>query len=397
MDKGEKMKKRNLALGILLILSVISPSLFGDVLYEQPVNWSGDNAYLIVTSSGNDYIFHERYNFGGFTGSLNEIEIWLLNTSGTFEALDFTITFTPNNVDRPDIGNEVATYNISGVSSVDTGQLYLGFQVHSYTIPLSSPFDTSTAEWFSMDANTTTDYYWIFSATGDGTCYDQYYDDNAGGDLAFVFDDDAPLPVNLSSFYALYTGGTPTLYWTTQTEENNAYWNVYRGTTDNFETAVNVNANSPVLGNGTTNMATDYIYTDNVPVVQNATYWYWIEDVSTDGETTVHDPITLSIPFEDTPVTPDSYGLNQNYPNPFNPSTSISFALAEDSNVELIIYNIKGEKVKTIFNDLVYADQINYAIWNGEDAYGKQVSGGVYLYKLKTGTREYNKKMIMVK
>ncbi|MBT4333517.1 MAG: T9SS type A sorting domain-containing protein [Candidatus Cloacimonetes bacterium] len=210
-------------------------------------------------------------------------------------------------------------------------------------------------------------------------------------------DGDAPLPVNLSSFYALYEGGTPTLYWTTQTEENNAYWNVYRGTTDNFENSININANSPVPGNGTTNSANDYVYVDIAPVVQNATYWYWIEDVSTDGETTVHDPITLSIPFEDTPITPENYGLMQNYPNPFNPSTSISFALAEDSNVELTIYNVRGEKVKTIFTDHVYSDQINSVVWNGNDANGKHVSSGIYFYKLKTGTREYNKKMLMVK
>jgi hypothetical protein len=215
-------------------------------------------------------------------------------------------------------------------------------------------------------------------------------------DPAWVFSD-APLPVNLSSFYANYIDDVPTLYWTTQTEENNAYWNVYRGTTDSFETAVNINANDPVPGNGTTNNATDYVYVDIAPVVQNATYWYWIEDVSTDGETTLHDPITLLIPFEDTPITPESYGLNQNYPNPFNPSTSISFALGEDSNVELIIYNVKGEKVKTIFNDHIYADQINSVVWNGVDADGKQVSSGVYFYKLKTGTKEYNKKMLLVK
>ncbi|MBT4333516.1 MAG: T9SS type A sorting domain-containing protein [Candidatus Cloacimonetes bacterium] len=216
-------------------------------------------------------------------------------------------------------------------------------------------------------------------------------------DLSVTGGGDITLPVNLSSFYALYTVGTPTLYWTTQTEENNAYWNVYRGTTDNFENSININANSPVPGNGTTNSATDYVYVDIAPVVQNATYWYWIEDVSTDGETELHDPIILSIPFEDTPITPESYGLNQNYPNPFNPSTSISFTLAEDSNVELIIYNAKGKKVKTIFNDPVYTDQINSAIWNGKDASGKQVSSGIYFYKLITETQEYQKKMLLVK
>jgi len=207
---------------------------------------------------------------------------------------------------------------------------------------------------------------------------------------------DGPVPVNLSSFYATYIGGTPTLYWTTQTEENNDYWNVYRGTNENFETAAQINA-EPVPGNGTTNYASDYVYVDTIPVVQNTIYWYWIEDVSTDGEAVVHEPITLDVPFEDTPNTYEFYGLHQNYPNPFNPSTSISFNLDEDSNVELIIYNVKGEKIKSIFNDHVYADQVNSAIWDGNDANGKQVSSGVYFYKLITDTKEYQRKMLLVK
>ena len=208
---------------------------------------------------------------------------------------------------------------------------------------------------------------------------------------------DQPLPVNLSAFYALYTGGTPTLYWTTQSEEDNAYWNVYRGNNNNFTEATHLNANDPVSGNGTINSASDYIYVDNLPVVQNTTYWYWIEDVSTDGETEIHEPITLTVPFEDTPITPDMYGLHQNYPNPFNPSTSISFALAEDSDVELIIYNIKGERIKSIFNDHIYEDQITTAIWDGTDKTGKQVSSGVYFYKLITDTKDYSRKMLLIK
>ena len=208
---------------------------------------------------------------------------------------------------------------------------------------------------------------------------------------------DGALPVNLSSFYALYIGGTPTLYWTTQTETENSYWNVYRGTNDTFDQAMWLNANDPVPGNGTINTASDYIYEDTATVVQNTTYWYWIEDVSTDGETEVHEPITLTIPFEDIPIIPDTYGLHQNYPNPFNPSTSISFALEEANDVELIIYNIKGAKIRTIFNDHIYADQITSAVWDGKDAAGKQVSSGVYFYKLITETKEYSRKMLLVK
>ncbi|MDP8269449.1 MAG: T9SS type A sorting domain-containing protein [Candidatus Tenebribacter davisii] len=205
------------------------------------------------------------------------------------------------------------------------------------------------------------------------------------------------LPVNLSSFYAIYLGGTPTLYWTTQSEESNDYWNVYRSSSDNFTEAALLNGADPVPGNGTTNNASDYIYVDTAPILQNTTYWYWIEDVSTDGETEIHEPITLTIPYEDAPITPDFYGLQQNYPNPFNPSTSISFTLEEESDVQLIIYNVKGEKIKSVFSGHIYADEIGSAVWAGDDENGKQVSSGVYLYKLITDTKEYSKKMLLVK
>ncbi|MCK5050229.1 MAG: T9SS type A sorting domain-containing protein [Candidatus Cloacimonetes bacterium] len=218
------------------------------------------------------------------------------------------------------------------------------------------------------------------------------------GTFEFILGDDNPLPVNLSAFYALYFNGTPTLYWTTQSEENNEYWNVYRGTSDNFAQAIWLNAGNPIPGNGTINTPSDYIYVDTAPVIQNTTYWYWIEDISLDGESGIHEPITLDIPFDETPPTPDFYGLHQNYPNPFNPSTSISFALEEESNVEVIVYNIKGEKIKTIFNDQVYADQIQIVVWDGKDVTGKQVSSGIYLYKLNVnGNIEAVKKCVLVK
>ena len=212
-------------------------------------------------------------------------------------------------------------------------------------------------------------------------------------DPAWVFSD-APLPVNLSSFYANYIDDVPTLYWTTQTEENNAYWNVYRGTTDSFETAYQINA-EPVPGNGTTNYASDYVFTDLVPVIQNTTYWYWIEDVATDGETVIHEPITLEIPFEDEPVELDIYGLEQNYPNPFNPSTSISFSLEEYSEVELTIYNMNGQKVKDL--EVVRTGLNGTALWDGTNESQIPVSSGVYFYKLTTDNKVYQKKMLMVK
>ncbi|MCD6176581.1 MAG: T9SS type A sorting domain-containing protein [Candidatus Cloacimonetes bacterium] len=212
---------------------------------------------------------------------------------------------------------------------------------------------------------------------------------------------DGALPVTLSSFEAQYSSGSPTLYWTTQSESNNAYWNVYRSISQNLGQAFQLNVDELIEGSFTTTEPTDYSYTDRYSVEENFTYYYWIESVSNSGETEFFGPISLTIPLggsnSGTPNTSDIYGLYQNYPNPFNPSTSISFALKEDSDVELIIYNVKGEKVKTILNEHVLADEIISSIWDGTDVSGKQVSSGVYFYKLITETKEYSKKMLMVK
>jgi len=88
--------------------------------------------------------------------------------------------------------------------------------------------------------------------------------------------------------------------------------------------------------------------------------------------------------------------LHQNYPNPFNPITTISYQLPENGKVELTVYNLKGQKVKTLVNEtLDYGDHT--VIWNGKDDNGKSVSSGIYLYKLKTDNFENTKKMILLK
>jgi hypothetical protein len=88
--------------------------------------------------------------------------------------------------------------------------------------------------------------------------------------------------------------------------------------------------------------------------------------------------------------------LEGNYPNPFNPSTKISFALSEPGNVTLEVYNIKGEKVKTLFEGELNA-QYHSVEWNGKDANQKPVSSGIYFYKMKTANYSAMKKMILMK
>ncbi len=89
--------------------------------------------------------------------------------------------------------------------------------------------------------------------------------------------------------------------------------------------------------------------------------------------------------------------LAQNYPNPFNPTTKISFTLAKDANnVELSIYNLKGQKVKTLAKDNFSKGSYSY-VWNGVNDQDKAVASGVYFYKLKAGNQTSTKKMVLMK
>ncbi|MDD4156739.1 MAG: choice-of-anchor J domain-containing protein [Candidatus Cloacimonetes bacterium] len=88
--------------------------------------------------------------------------------------------------------------------------------------------------------------------------------------------------------------------------------------------------------------------------------------------------------------------LNGNYPNPFNPTTNISFSLAKDTNVKLNIYNIKGQKVKTLINKKINAGQ-HVIVWDGKDSHNNQAASGVYFYRFETDNYKKINKMMLIK
>ncbi len=86
-----------------------------------------------------------------------------------------------------------------------------------------------------------------------------------------------------------------------------------------------------------------------------------------------------------------------NYPNPFNPETTIEFSLNKKCNVELTIYNMKGQKVRTLVSG-TEEEGLNKVIWKGDDSTGHKVGSGVYFYKLDIDCRtEAVKKCVMLK
>ncbi len=81
---------------------------------------------------------------------------------------------------------------------------------------------------------------------------------------------------------------------------------------------------------------------------------------------------------------PDDYRLFQNYPNPFNAETVIEYALPEDAEVELIVYNSLGQIVRELAHGRQAAglQKIN---WNGRDNFGRPISSGIYFVSLRAG------------
>lgn len=86
-----------------------------------------------------------------------------------------------------------------------------------------------------------------------------------------------------------------------------------------------------------------------------------------------------------------------NYPNPFNPTTTIEFSIQNDSNIEISIYNNKGQKIKTIAQNDFQKGQHSIN-WNGDDEFGRPVSSGIYYYKLNVnGKTKAVKKCLLLK
>ncbi|NWF88419.1 MAG: T9SS type A sorting domain-containing protein, partial [Ignavibacteriaceae bacterium] len=98
---------------------------------------------------------------------------------------------------------------------------------------------------------------------------------------------------------------------------------------------------------------------------------------------------------------PSDYVLEQNYPNPFNPSTTIRFALPITSNVQIRVFNLLGQTIKTLYDGVKNAGY-HTVQWNSDDQNNKAVSSGIYFYEMNAmgvngQQSKQMKKMILIK
>jgi flagellar hook assembly protein FlgD len=92
---------------------------------------------------------------------------------------------------------------------------------------------------------------------------------------------------------------------------------------------------------------------------------------------------------------PSAFELAQNYPNPFNPETVIEYQLPRAAEVEITIFNLRGQKVAALVQGQQPAGS-HKIIWDGQDESGRRVASGVYLYQLQAGKLVAMKKMLIL-
>lgn len=105
--------------------------------------------------------------------------------------------------------------------------------------------------------------------------------------------------------------------------------------------------------------------------------------------------VTVTVPH-DMKKNSDSYKLYSNHPNPFNPITEIRFQIPEENHVLLEVYNISGEKIKTLINSNYNSGDFRVR-WNGKDEHDRDVSSGVYIYWFKAGNYMHARKMFLIR
>jgi hypothetical protein len=193
-----------------------------------------------------------------------------------------------------------------------------------------------------------------------------------------------PLPVELVSFSAEVRENEIVLRWATASETDNYGFEVQRQSAE-----LDWNKIGFVAGHGTTTQAQVYQFTD--AAVQPGSYRYRLKQIDTDGSFSFSGELLVEL------SQPATFALAQNYPNPFNPETFIRYQLAESGKVELAIFNVRGERVRTLIHEDKPAGY--YLVrWDGKNDAGKTLSSGTYFYMLNIdGKTLFSKQMLLIK
>ncbi len=210
------------------------------------------------------------------------------------------------------------------------------------------------------------------------------------------------VPVELSSFTAVLTQQVEQTYfvelhWTTQSETGAAGFNVFRNNANSIDTAVQLNLGLIEAAN--TSQETSYSFTDHDAA--EGVWYYWLQNVDLGGYSEFFGPISINISNGAlNPSLPVAFTLDELGPNPFNPAAAVyngSYGLSREENVNVVIYNAKGQKIRTLINGKREAGYHKEISWDGRDDNGKPVKSGVYYLTMSTDNYSASKKISVLK
>ncbi len=199
-----------------------------------------------------------------------------------------------------------------------------------------------------------------------------------------------PLPVELTTFKAVALNNQVKLNWSTATETNSYGFDIERTVVNNQPSTANLfQANEIwtkigfVRGSGNSNSPKSYSFIDN-NLSNGTNFQYKLKMIDNDGNYKYSNVVNVTIQ-------PSAYTLMQNHPNPFNPTTIIEYELPVRSKVLLNVYDILGNKVATLVNEVKNAGKYKVQ-FNGAD-----LASGIYFYELTANNNSVIKKMILMK
>ena len=190
--------------------------------------------------------------------------------------------------------------------------------------------------------------------------------------------DQGALPIELNSFSISVKNNSVYLQWQTQSETNNFGFDIEMSKEQKVWNKIGF-----VQGHGTSNKQHSYTFIDKN--LESDHYYYRLKQIDSDGSYSYSEVLGISI------LPPNNFSLSQNYPNPFNSTTAINFELPRDEYVKLTLYNMIGKKQKILA-------QGNYGVGFHKvllDA--KELSSGLYIYKLEAGGFVDVKKLVVLK
>ena len=186
------------------------------------------------------------------------------------------------------------------------------------------------------------------------------------------------VPVELTSFTAEYIDGKVELQWITASETNNYGFEIERKEISGSYQTIGF-----VSGSGSSVNRITYNFTDNN--LNASGYLYRLKQIDFNGSFEYSNEVEVLI------TDLNEFKLFQNYPNPFNPVTTLQFIIPEEGNVKIILYDILGNEIKTLFNDNVISGSYNITI-DGSD-----LSSGTYFVKMLTKSGQQVIKMSLLK